>query len=139
MSRIFSGGRPMTALFPLMTIGLSISIGFSIMILMIASSDTSLPLKFFTQMSSFCRTSSIGAMPNSLMMVCNSSKEGTSVRYFTTSNAFPDFSTSSSPSLDFPQRGLWYILIMIFSIRSLVSCKEMKCKLKIGQYVVTIE
>lgn len=135
MSKIFSGGRPITALFPLMTIGRSIRIGFSIMMLMISSSDHSLPLKFFTHNSSFWRTSSMGVMPSFFRMDCSSSREGTSVRYFTISNFFPDFSTRSSPSLDFPQRGLWYILIMIF----VISCKEMKCNLKMSQYVATIE
>ena len=63
MLRMNSGGLPITALFLLITIGLSISLGLLTIASIMVSSVNKFPLKLFFQIDSFFLTRSIGCIP----------------------------------------------------------------------------
>ena len=77
---IRSGGRPMIALLPFITIGRSINFGCSTMALINSSLDRDKPLYLSFQIPSFLRMSSMGEMSKRAIMPSRSVTEGASTR-----------------------------------------------------------
>jgi len=107
ISRIFLGGLPTTALLPLMTIGRSINLGFSIITSINSLSVKVEFLKMSFQSDSFLRTSSIGFMRRSLIISASSFAFNYSSRYFITLKSVVSFSRIFKASLDLLHLGLW--------------------------------
>ena len=86
--------------------GLLMRIGFSIIALMISTSDNVLFLYFSIQIGSFWRTNSIGLKLSFFRIRVNSLKVGGFSKYLIISNSFSEFSIKAKQFLDLPHLGL---------------------------------